>query len=388
MSAGEKSTGRLRRPRRGAIVALVAVSLPVLVLLAAIAVNVAYMELVRTQLRIACDSAAKAALVRLGATQGQTDARTFARTVSGNNLVAGQTLQLSDANIEFGNSAKNGSGVYVFTQGLAPLNSVRVTGTVNPGLLMGRLLPFASFSTTQASVARRISHDIVLVLDRSASMSFDLSSSTFVYPADRTALGSTLQCYFLPPSPTASRWKALTDAVNTFVSVLSARNLDANVALVTYSEDFTFGNYNVAQATLDVQLTSTYSQITTAMNVWGQKPLLGDTNIEAGLAKAKTEVTGARSRTVADRTIILLTDGAATSGNLDIPSLVQTSRQNSQIVTHVITFGGQAASGTIQAKMQSAAAQGNGSFYNAATSTQLQQAFQDIADSLPAVLTD
>lgn len=388
MSPGKKSTGLLRRRRRGAIVALVAVSLPVLVLLAAIAVNVAYMELARAELRIACDSAAKAALVRLGATQVQSDARTFARSVSDNNLVAGQNLVLSDANIEFGNSAKNGSGVYVFSQGVTPLNSVRVTGTVNPQLMMGKLLPFASFSTTQVSVARRISHDIVLVLDRSASMSFDLSASTFVYPADRTALGSVLQCYFLPPSPTASRWKALTDAVNSFVTVLSARNLDAKVALVTYSEAFTFGNYNVAQATLDVQLTSTYSQITTAMNVWGSKPLLGDTNIEAGLAMAKTEITGTRSRTVADRTIILLTDGAATSGNLNIASLVQSSRQTSQIVTHVITFGGQAASGTIQATMQSAAQQGNGSFYNAATAAQLQQAFQDIADSLPAVLTD
>ena len=55
------------RHRDAAVATLVAVSLPVLVLLAAIAVNVAYMELVRTLLRISCDSAAKAALVRLGA---------------------------------------------------------------------------------------------------------------------------------------------------------------------------------------------------------------------------------------------------------------------------------------------------------------------------------
>ena len=55
-------------------------------------------------------------------------------------------------------------------------------------------------------------------------------------------------------------------------------------------------------------------------------------------------------------------------------------------MTHVITFGGQASSGTVQTAMQNAANSGNGNFYTAPTAATLTQAFQDIADSLPAVL--
>ena len=366
---------------------MVAVLLPILVLLVGFAVNVAYMEMVRTQLRISCDSAAKAGLIRLGATQQSIDARNFARTVSATNLVGGQTLQLADSNIEFGNATKNGSGAYVFTTGGSPLNSSRVTGAMNVPYLFGAFMPGSNFAVTQVSLTSRISHDIVLVLDRSSSMAFDLSSGEFSYPSDRS-LFSPLQAYFTPPSPTGSRWNALTNAVNTFVGVLQARNLDANVALVTFAETYSFGNYSATEASLDVMLTSNYSLIPTAMNVWSQTPLLGDTNIEAGLNLAQTELTGPRARVTANRTIILLTDGVATTGNLNIPSLTLASRTASGIITQTIAFGGEASSGSAQAAMSGAAQNGNGVFYNAPTAATLQQAFQQIADSLPAVLID
>ena len=396
MAAPHNQVRHWHRFRRGAITPMLAVSLPMLVVLAGFSINLAYMELTRGQLRVSCDSAAKAALVRYGtwpsgASQAQSDSRTFARTVSANNLVANQSVTFSDANIAFGNSTKNGSGVYMFTSGGTPSNSVQVTGTVNPPLLLAAFLPINSFTTSQTSVATRISHDIVLVLDRSASMAFDLSNNEFVYPPDRSSQGSMLQCYFTPPSTTASRWKALSDAVASFVATLQARNLDVRVALVTYSEDYTFGSYVSLKSSLDVSLTSSFTStldpITPVMTAWNQKVLLGDTNIEAGLNSAKTEF-DAHPRIVADRTVILLTDGVPTSGNTDIPTLVQGLRQNSQIVTHIITFGGQAASGTVQTSMQSAATAGNGMFFNAPTAPDLQQAFQKIADSLPAVLTD
>ena len=307
--------------------------------------------------------------------------------MSAANPVGGQTLQLSNTNIEFGNATKNAGGTYVFTSGGTPTNSSRVTGTMNVPYLFGAFMPGGNFAVTQVSLTSRVSHDIVLVLDRSASMAFDLSGSEFVYPADRS-LFSPLQAYFTPPSSTGSRWNALTGAVNTFVSVLQARNLDAKVALVTFSENFSFGNYTATEASLDVMLTSTYSQIPTAMNVWGQTPLLGDTNIEAGLKLAQTELTGSRARVTANRTIILLTDGVATSGNLNIPSLTQAARTTSGIVTYTIAFGGEASSGSAQAAMAGAAQSGNGVFYNAPTAAQLQTAFQQIADSLPAVFID
>ena len=386
MQIKKMKTGRNPRARRGAITVLMAVTIAMLMIITAFAVNVAYMQMVREQLRIACDSAAKAALVNLGATQNQTTAAAFAQTVSNNNLVAGNPLQLPASSIVFGNATQGGNGVYSFTANGSPLNAAQVTASVSPPLFLKTFLPISTFSTTQVSLTTRISHDICLVLDRSASMAFDLSANEFSYPSDVSTGKNPLQIYFSPPSSTASRWQALTVAVNNFITTLQARNLDVHVALVTYAETYSFGTFSSTEASLDVNLTSNLGLITTGMNAWGQQPLIGDTNIEAGLAMAESELTGPRSRTTANRTIILLTDGVATTGNTNIASLTQSDRTSSQIVTQVITFGAEAASGAVQTAMMSAATNGNGMFFNAPTAAQLQQAFQTIADSLPAVL--
>jgi Ca-activated chloride channel family protein len=379
-----RTAARHLRSRRGAIAALVAVTVPFMVLLACFALNVAYMEMVRQELKIACDSAAKAALVQVGATQQQATATSFAQTISNNNLVGGRTLNLASGSFQYGNATKNGSGIYAFTANGLPLNSVQVTGTASRSLFMTGLLPITTFNVNQTSVTTRISHDICLVLDRSASMAFDLSANEFQYPTDRT--GALIQNYFTAPSPTLSRWAALTVAVNNFISTLQARNLDVHISLVTYSETFALGNYSCTEATTDVPLTSNYALIAPAMNNYGNNPLLGDTNISSGLALAQAQLTGGAARTTSDRTIILLTDGVATTGNTNIPPITLGYAQNNKIVTHAITFGAEAASGTAQAAMQGAATNGNGMFFNAPTAAQLTTAFQTIADSLPAVL--
>jgi hypothetical protein len=301
------------------------------------------------------------------------------------NLVAGQALNLPDSGIEFGNAVKSAQGVYVFNSGAKPLNSSRITGKASRSLLINPLLPVKSFSSTENSLCVRASHDIVLVLDRSASMAFDLSNSEFNYPPDRKA-GTVVQSYFTPPSPTASRWKALSDAVNTFVSVLQSRNLDVHVAVVTYAESYTFGTYTSTQATLDVPLTADLTLVTAAMNNWGSKALLGNTNIEAGLTLAQNELLSSRARSTADRTVILLTDGVATSGNSNVPNLAASLCAKASSIVTTIAFGGQASAGAPQQAMAGAAQQGNGTFYNAPTAAQLQAAFIQIADSLPAVL--
>ncbi len=377
---------RSRASRRGAITVLVAVTIGVLLILTAFAVNVAYMQLVREQLRVACDSASKAALVNLGATQNQATATALAQSVSNYNLVGGSAPQIPASGIVFGNATADSNGVYSFTAGANPLNAAQVKASVTRPLFMGTFLSGGNFTASQVSLTTRISHDICLVLDRSASMAFDLSSNEYQYPADVSAGKNPLQMYFTAPSPTASRWAALTSAVNSFITTLQARNLDVHVSLVTFAEVWSFGAYSSTDASLDVPLTSTFSLIPTSMNAWGQQPLIGNTNIELGLAQAVTELTGPRARTTADRTIILFTDGVPTTGNSDIASLTLADRQNSKIVTHVITFGGEAASGSYQTTMTNAAANGNGMYFNAPTAAQLTQAFQIIADSLPAVL--
>ena len=65
---------RKRLARRGAVIPLVAVFLVVFIAMAAFSIDVAYMQLVRTQLQAASDSAAKAGTSALA--QGKTDAET------------------------------------------------------------------------------------------------------------------------------------------------------------------------------------------------------------------------------------------------------------------------------------------------------------------------
>ena len=376
-----------KRPlsRRGAMMPVIAFMVPLIMIFVGYSINIAYMELAQTELRLNCDSAAKAALVNFGATQQQSTAISFAQSVAVQNQVGGQPLTIPSSSFTFGNSTKQSNGTYTFTAGATPMNSVQVNGSATVSLPFGAMIASGKYTCTELAYATRISHDIILVLDRSASMAFDLSGNEFIYPADRT-LYSPLQSYFTSPSPTASRWAALDSAVDSFISVLQARNLDVHVGLVTYAENYTIGNYSATEATLDVTLSSNYMSVETAMNAYGNNPLLGDTNIAAGLALAQGELTGTRARTTADRTIILLTDGVVTQGNADIAGLATTYRTGSSIVMHVITFGGEAATGSVQTEMMTTASNGNGMFFNAATAAQLQTAFQTIADSLPAVL--
>ena len=381
----QKSFDRNGHNRRGAMMPVVAFMVPLIMIFVGYSINIACIELAQTELRLSCDSAAKAALVNFGASQTQTTATTFAKSVASQNTVYGQTLTIPSGNFKYGNATKQGNGSYLFTQNATPMNSVQVTATATIALPFGAMIPTGNYTCSETSFATRISHDIVLVLDRSASMSFDLSGSQFIYPADRTQY-SPLQSYFTSPSPTASRWAALDTAVDSFIAVLQARNLDVKLGLVTYAETYSLGSYSATQASLDVQLSTNFSSVQTSMESRGTTPLLGDTNIAAGLVLAQGELTSARARVTADRTIILLTDGVVTTGNADIPSLTSTYRTGSSIVTHVITFGGEAATGSVKTSMMTAAQNGNGMFFNAATAGQLQTAFQKIADSLPAVL--
>jgi Flp pilus assembly protein TadG len=374
----------LPRERRGAITVLVAIAIPMLLILSAFAINVAYMQMVREQLRVTCDSAAKAALVKYGATNSQSTAITFAQTVANLNLVAGSQVSLSTSNVIFGHATQGSNGVYTFATTGSPTNSVQITGTVNPPLFLSTFLPISKFTTSQVSVATRACYDICLVMDRSASMAFDLSANEFSYPSDVS--NNAIVAYFSAPSQTASRWYQLTLAVNSFISTLQARNIDAHVALVTYAETYSFGTYSATEATLDVPLTSNYTLIQTAMNNYGANPLLGDTNIAAGLALAQGALTGSSARSTANRLIILLTDGIATQGNTNIASITSGYCMNNLIMTDTITFGAEASSGSAMTSMQNAATQANGTCYIAPTAAQLTTAFQTIADSLPAVL--
>src|SRR5689334_20358553 len=90
----------VRTNRRAAMLVLVAVCLPLCVILAAFAINVAWMQLVRTELRTSTDAAARAGAKQLSLAQSTAVALAQAKDLAKRNQVAGQPLLLADSDVE------------------------------------------------------------------------------------------------------------------------------------------------------------------------------------------------------------------------------------------------------------------------------------------------
>ncbi|MEQ8847323.1 VWA domain-containing protein [Botrimarina sp.] len=391
---------RRRRPspRRGAVLVLVAVMSSGLVAMGALVINWAYIELTNTQLRSAADAAAKAAVVSLSQTQDEALARVAARDIGSRFRVGGQTLNLADGDIEFGNATPDGAGGFVYTPNAAPRNSARVVARVGDGsstaavrAVFANLLPVDEFGLAKEAVAGRYDHDICIVVDRSASMAWDLTGVDFSYPSTFND-DSTLQNYFREPFlgydasepdplKRQSRWGALLDALATFKGVVDRRDLNPQVALVSYASNYTFANFSATRSSRDQKLDPDTLKFLDAAHRLGEKPIIGDTNIKAGMDRAKTVLTSnPERRDTANRTMILLSDGRRTEGGDPVVGAEQAAAQ--RITIHTISFG----DGADQAVMAQIAQVGNGSHYHANTGPELQAAFEQIAEELPAVL--
>jgi hypothetical protein len=235
---------------------------------------------------------------------------------------------------------------------------------------------------TEDSTAARADHDIVIVIDRSGSMAWDLSAKKFSYPGNLNGK-STIQNYFLPPHATLSRWAYLKNAVSLFITEVDSQSYDAKIGLVTYSSNFTFGTFSSTASTTEQTLSTNYANINTRLTQLGQKPLIGDTNMEQGMTDGQTVLMDTtRNRMTAIKTMILITDGIVTQGGN--PRTLAQTLKNNRITCHTISFGANADK-TLCAEIASIT---GGRYYDAPTSTALQAAFADIALSLPSILTN
>src|SRR5262245_46575944 len=164
-----------RGGRRAAMLVLIAVCLPLCIIMAAFAINVAWMQLVRTELRTSTDAAARAGAKQLSLSQSIAVARAEAKDLAKRNLVAGDPLLLADNDIEFGNSTQPApSSRFNFIPGGKKPNAVRVTGQRTKGSLAGPVdLMFAGvfgvkqFQPKDSAVSTQLDRDICLVVDRS-----------------------------------------------------------------------------------------------------------------------------------------------------------------------------------------------------------------------------
>ena len=411
-----------RRQRRAAVLPLFALLLPALLLLTGFAVNVAYMQLTRTELKVATDAAGKAGGRAFSEFQDVDQALAFARNIGARNKVAGDLLDIditdNSGDVDFGSSTRtgNGYGRYVFTprpiadvrsmQTMA--SSIRIRGSRKQGALDGPVrLPFSlfgplnNFEPEVTSIVTQVDRDIALILDRSGSMIdavydwSDYYQETQQWQWRRAWWGwhlvqVTVRTWDPPemeqryetfqeqydaywndngPVPDDSRWTALEAAVSAFLDVLERTDQEEQVSVATFS----------SAATLDLQLTSTYSTIRSML---GNKRPNGATSIGAGMQSGFPTLISSFARPYAGKTIVVLTDGINNTN--PTPQSVATSIVTGTNVTiHTVTLSDEAD----QSAMRTVAQLGNGRHYHADDLNSLVDIFREIANNLPTVIT-
>ncbi len=365
----------VRRARRGAVLMLMAVLLPVLLIMAGFAINLSYMELARTELQIASDAASRAACRTYARTEDVTQAIQAAQSTAVANPVAGRALTLRSSDIVFGTSLRpDTTSKYVFTPNQAPFNSVRVTfgaaASGNLGMPMRLGASGISFSPSQIATATRAELDISLVVDRSGSMAFgsdELVSETS--PPRRAPPGWA----FGDPVPPGSRWLEAVTAVNDFLAVLDESSSFERVGLTTYNHE----------ALNDVAVTSNYADITNALSVYTNAFQSGATNIGDGIGFGVNNLLQSPNRRPwAIRVMIVLTDGIHNWGPEPVGMTSYAADNN--VIVHTVTFSNEAD----QSRMQEVASVGSGRHYHATNMASLRTAFQEIARNLPVLLTE
>lgn len=357
---------------------LIAICLPICIIMAAFAVNVAWMQLTRTELRTATDAAARAGAKALSLTQDTKLARQEAKKAAARNNVAGSPLKLVDADITIGRGTQpSDTSRFQFTAGGTQPNAVRVSGRRTSdsasgpvNLLFAGVLGVKQFEPRETATSTQMDRDICLVVDRSGSMMQSLSG------------GPDPQGTCSPPHPTLSRWGALSIAVSSFLDELDKTPQEENVALVSYSSDTNECGKAFKISQIDSDLVFNYGVIRGKMTGLGSKPVKGRTAISAGLDDGIKVLTGPKTRPLAEKTMVLMTDGIHNHGKEPIISARNAAKKG--ITIHTVTFSDDADI----SRMKAVASATGGNHYHAPTAAELVNIFKEIAKTLPVLLTE
>jgi Flp pilus assembly protein TadG len=376
-----ESPAKWFRTRSGAIVVLAALMMIVFLASVAFSVDVAYMQLTKMKLRSATDAAARAAGEGLSRVQDTAYARQAAKDIAAVNLVAGKPLLLDDSDIVFGKSEQQASGAWAFTPNAQPTNAVRVNGrrtraapSGSVPIFFGRVFNVFDFQPVQAATVVRLDRDICIVVDRSSSMKLFLTDS-----GGLMSTGDSRFCQ--PPNMAQSRWGALSVGIDRFVNALETTPQSEYVGLVSFASAYSACSYSNNASDINCNLSVNSSAVTSAMSTLSGKKFNGRTNISAGITKGIDVLTGANARPFAAKTMVLMSDGAYNEGS--VPHVVAAQAAAEDIIIHTITYG---EADPVEMKAISDATGGNN--YIAPNAQALQDAFEEIALTLPVVFTD
>jgi Ca-activated chloride channel family protein len=361
--------------RKAAILALFAFLLPVLLIMLGFSIDLAYMQLVQTEMRLASDNAVRIAADNLSRSENESRAIGAGIDVAHEFTVAGKPLRLRSSDFDFGRATADMSGAYVFDQGGFPPNAVRLNAARNSAskdgrvaLFFGQFIGYKDFAPQASATASFVNVDVCLVLDRSTSMKFTVhSTETGMSFNDRR---------FCKPPPSTSRWSSLEKAVRVFTETLRSNASDEQISVVTFGSDLERVAPGLCgrmpAATLDTPLSTNLDAADGTMNTLSSSVWNGNTEIASGILLATEELTGPRSRRLADKVMIVLTDGYPTAGDAIAAAAAAASQR---IVVYAITFGPEGD----QDHMREVAGAGHGDYAHAADEETLKMIFKRFA---------
>jgi len=400
------NTGKELQQRVGAAHVLIAMMLFGFAMTVAFSIDFAYMQLIRTELRTATDAAAKAGAEALMRTKNTSTAIDAAVQYASLNKVAGKSFQISRTDVVLGQAAVGSDGLWRFNDGQLPYNSVRVNSKVGGTGAFGAVPLFfqnltggKGFKTSSRATAAQQSVEIVLCIDRSASMSYNMVGVDYKFASGNPLLYSN--SYYptalwrnicSPPHPTQSRWAVLRTAIDQFLSEAGKLTNPPRTAMVTWSSDYKLEYYpssTYTTTTTDVALPSSSSfnwtansnSIQMALNNLSNKPLAGATKLSNGLDRAVQVLTGTGSLVQSNKVVILITDGMW--GDCRDPQLAAQDAAALGVTVHCVSM----LTGT-QDILTKVANLTGGRYYPTADANGLQTAFRELAQAIPIVLTE
>lgn len=362
--------------RRGAITTLVAIMLPMLVILAAFAINFAYMQLTRTQAMIAADAAARAGGRTFALTGSLASAKLNSQAAANQNPIAGKPLVLQNSDFITGVSTRTSSTErFKFVPKNENPNSLQVlikrnASNINGGInhLFPSIFGSNSFEISRSSTSTRVDVDIAFVMDRSGSMAF---AANEVATTSSLPVNAPPAWFFNQPAPPKSRWLDLDQAAVKFLEELSSSAVDEHVALVTYG----------TSASIDRSMTSSYSAIKSGLDFYTNSFPSGKTNIGGGLVSGANALKGGRP--FASKVIVLMTDGIRTAGLGPDPVSEATKLGKQGVIVFTVTFSNEAD----QNSMKKVAEAGMGKHFHAVDASSLTTVFETIARTIPTIIT-
>lgn len=360
-----------RHRRRGSILIMALLMIVVCLAAAAFSIDVAYMQLVQTQLRSATDAASRAGAQALTEGKSASEARKRAKETAKENFVAGQAFKLDDLDIVFGRAAKNAddpNGRYVFSPDSITVNAVQVVGKRTTGSASGpvplffgpKLFGTGPFQPSKTSIAMIADRDIVVIVDRSSSMDGEDGGKM---PDALVAKYGGDPTYDHDGDHEMRRIEALKVAVNEFRLVLEGLPAAEQLGLVAY--DAAPGT----ECVLDQDYAFFASKIY-------QMTLGSGTNIGAGIDEALDMLQDSKiTRASAVPVMIVMTDGLH-NGERD-PELAAQDAMLSlpHLTIHTLTFSDEAD----VTRMQSVAKIGKGIHVHAKDVSQLVNKFEEMA---------